>query len=79
MINWITDYGRYLFNIPPQTGNLLSKQISKTKSTKQLDFFANRVIYFGNKLPNQIKGSNRVENFNLMNSEIRKRNQEGNF
>ena len=27
------------FNISPQTRNLLSKQISKTKSTNQLDMF----------------------------------------
>ena len=39
----------------PRVGNLLFRQISKTKSTNQLDFFANRVIYFQNKLPNLIK------------------------
>ena len=34
-------------------------------STHQLDFFANRVIYFGNKSPNQIKNSNSVKNLRL--------------
>ena len=53
------------FNISPWTGNLLSRLMSKTKSTSQLDFFANRVIYFWNKLSNQIKNSNSIENFKI--------------
>ena len=39
---------------------LLSRQISKTKSTNQRDFFAYRVIYFWDKLPNQIKKTAKV-------------------
>ena len=38
-----------------RTRNLLSRQISKTKPTNQLDFSAYRVEYFYNKLPYQIK------------------------
>ena len=34
------------FNISPQTGKLLSRQISKTMSMNQLDLFANRRIFF---------------------------------
>ena len=34
------------FNIYPRTGNLLSRQISKTKTTHQLDFLANGVMSF---------------------------------
>ena len=54
-----------VFNISPRTGNLLSRQISKTESTDQLDFFANKAIHFWNALLNQIKKSNRVENYKL--------------
>ena len=32
-------------NISPQTGNLLLRQISKTNSTNQLNFFANSNIF----------------------------------
>ena len=32
IINGISNYGRYFFNFSPQTGNLLWRQISKTKS-----------------------------------------------
>ena len=39
-INGISNYGRHFFNISPRTGNLLSREISKTKSTNQLDFFS---------------------------------------
>ena len=46
MINGISNYGGCLFNISPWTENLLTRQISKTKSPNQLDFFANWVIYF---------------------------------
>ena len=62
IINGISNYGRHFFNISPRTGNFLSRQISKTKSTNQLDFLANKVKYFWNKLPNQIKNSKNVEN-----------------
>ena len=51
------------FNISPQTGNLLSRLISKIKSTNQLNSFANRVIHFWKKFPNSIK--NNVENFKI--------------
>ena len=65
IINGISNYGRHFLNISPQTGNLLSRHISRMKSINQLIFFffffANRVIYSLNKLPNQIK-SNHVKN-----------------
>ena len=32
-----SNYGRHFFDISPQVGNLPSRQISKIKSTKQLD------------------------------------------
>ena len=37
--------------------------MSKTKTTKQLDFFSNRVIKYWNKLPNNVKNSTSVNNF----------------
>ena len=39
IINGIFNYGRHFFNIFPQIGNLLLRQISKIKSTYQLDLF----------------------------------------
>ena len=51
----------------PQTGNLLPRQNSKTKSTNQLNFFAKRVIY----LPNRIKNNNDVENFMIKLNDLR--------
>ena len=39
-INKVLKYGRYFINISSRSGNLLLSQISKTKSTKQLDFFS---------------------------------------
>ena len=39
IINGISNYGRHFFNISPRTGNVLSGEISKTKSTNQLNFF----------------------------------------
>ena len=50
MINQISNHGRHFFNISPRTENLLSRQISKIKSTNQFDFFANRVIYFSERI-----------------------------
>ena len=77
IIKGISNYGGYFFlDISPQTGNLLSMQISKTKSINQLDFFANRVKYFWNKLPNQIKNSDSVENLKIELDEFRKKNLE---
>ena len=35
IINGISNYGRHFFSISLRTGNLLSRQISKTKSTNQ--------------------------------------------
>ena len=58
IINGISNYSRYFFSISPQIGN--SRQISKTKSTNQLDFFVKRVKYFWNKFPNQIKNRNNI-------------------
>ena len=63
IINGISKYGKQFFNISERTGNLLSRQISKTKSTRQLDFFSNRVIKYWNKLPTDVKNSTSVNNF----------------
>ena len=63
IINGISKYGNEFFNISERTGNLLSRQISKTKSTKQLDFFSNRVIYYWNKLPTYVKNSVSINSF----------------
>ena len=40
IINGNSNYGRHFFNNSPRTGNLLSRQISQTKSTNELDFFS---------------------------------------
>ena len=63
--NGISNYGSHFLNISLQTGNLLSRQISKSKSINQFDFFANRVIYFWNELINQIENSNSIKNLRL--------------
>ena len=60
IISGISNYVRHFFKISPRIENLLSWQISKTKSTYQLEFFANSNIFL-KKLPNQIKNSNRVK------------------
>ena len=36
IINGISIYGRHIFNISPQTENLLSRKITKTKSINNL-------------------------------------------
>ena len=72
IINGISNNGRHFFNIPTWTVNLLSRQISKIKSIDQLEFFANKVIYFWNKLPNQIKDSNSEENFKIELDDLRR-------
>ena len=59
IINGISNCGRHFFNISPQTGYFLLRQI--LKSTNRSNFFANRIIYFWNKLPNQMKSSNSVK------------------
>ena len=53
--NAIPNYARHFFNIPYRTANLLSTKILKLISTNHLDFFANGVIHFGNKLPKSDK------------------------
>ena len=76
--NEISNNWRHFFDNSPRTGNLLRKQISKNKSTNQLEFL---LMYFLNKLTNQIKNCNNVKKIRLnwMISEImaRKRNWEG--
>ena len=47
IINGISNYGRYFFNTSLQTGNLLSRQISKIKSTNQLDILLIESYIFG--------------------------------
>ena len=63
ILNGVSNYGEAFFNISPRTGNLVSRQIAKTKSSNQLDFFSNRVISFWNKLPSNVKNSTSVNNF----------------
>ena len=46
IIYGIFNYGRHSFNISSWTENLLSRQVAKTKSFNQLNFFAYRIIYF---------------------------------
>ena len=46
IINGISNYGRHFFSIFPWIGNLLSRQIPKSKSIKQLYIFDKRVTYF---------------------------------
>ena len=38
IINGISNYGRHFFNISSRNGNLLSREISKIKSSMHLDF-----------------------------------------
>ena len=63
ILNDKNNYGKDFFNVSSRTGNLLSRSMSKTKTTKQLDFFSNRVIKYWNKLPNNVKNSTSVNNF----------------
>ena len=60
------------FNISSQIGNLLSRQILKTKSINCLHIFAYKIIYFWNKLPNQIKNSTSVKNLKIKLDDFRK-------
>ena len=53
------------FYISPQTENLLSKEISKTKFSNQLDIIANKMIDFWYKLPIQIKNRNSVKKIKI--------------
>ena len=62
IINEISNYGRHFFNISPCTGNLLSRQISKTESTKISKFGG---WNFWNKLSYHIKNRNGVKNIKL--------------
>ena len=64
-LNGISNHKKHFFNISLLTGNLLSREISKTKSVNKLDFFVSRMIYFWNKWPNQIKNNNSVKNLRL--------------
>ena len=79
IINGISNYGWHFFNISTQTGNLLSRQIWKIKSTNQLDFFANWVIYSWKKLSNQIKNSKNVKNFKIKLDDFWKKKLRGHF
>ena len=47
IIDCVSNYGRYIFLA---IFSLQSRLISKNKSTNQLKFSANKVIYFSNKL-----------------------------
>ena len=72
IINEISNYGRH-FLIISWTGNLLSKPISNTKSTNQLDFeffffvfiFLLRESWFLDKLLHQVKNGNSVKTLKL--------------
>ena len=69
IMNVISNHSKHFFNISSWTGNLLSR---KSLKTNQMDFFTNRVIYFWNKLPNQIKNSNSAENVMIKLEDFRK-------
>ena len=60
------------YTIPLVSRNLVSRQISNTKSSNQLAFFVNKVKYFWNKLPNQIKNSNSFKYINIELDSLRK-------
>lgn len=83
ILNGSSKYGAEFYNISPRTGHLVSRQISKTKSNKQLDFFSNRVIHYWNKLPSEVKNSTTTNNFknNLDKFRIhgKSQNQQGHF
>ena len=55
----------YLFESLCGNGNLLSRQISKSKFIDQLNIFVDWEIYFSNKLPNQIKNINSVKKIKI--------------
>ena len=63
--------------------NFYARQIYKSKSMIVLDYFANRVIYFWNKLYNQIKNSNDVKELKIELDEfinnVMKKNSRGHF
>ena len=59
IINGISNYDRHFFNISLRSGNLLSEQISKTKSTNQLDIFFFFFFFF---LLIEKKKSNPIKN-----------------
>ena len=62
MMTLIKTFKMMEFLIKIDIGNLLSRKISKAKSINQIVLvFYNNVIYFGNKLPYQIKNSQSVK------------------
>ena len=77
--NGISHYDRRVLNMSPRTRNLQSRQILKTKPSNQLDFFAIRLIYFLEKLPDQIKNTSSVENFQGTLDDIRKNEKKKNL
>ena len=83
ILNDKNNYGKDFFNVSSRTGNLLSRPISQTKTTKQLDFFSNRVIKYWNKLPNDVKSSTSVNSFKNKLDKFRKlgksQNLQGHF
>ena len=79
IIDRISNYGSHFFNISPQIGNLLLRQISKTKSTNQMGLFTNRVIDFWKELSNQIKNCKRVKNFQIKLDGFRNNNKKKNL
>ena len=72
IIKGIFNYSLHFFNVSPRNTSLLSRQFSPTKSTHRLDPFAYRVKYFKNKLSNQIKNSNSVQNLKIKLDDFRK-------
>ena len=64
IISGISNYGRDFFSISLRTVNLLSRQISKTKSTNYLGILTYIVIYFRNKFLYQIKNCRSITKIN---------------
>ena len=56
ILNGISNYGRPFFNVSNRTNNLVS-------TSQNLDFFAERVRNYWNKLPEYIKNKNSVNSF----------------
>ena len=78
ILNGLCDYGEHFFNVSERTGNLLlSNERSVNNVAACEDYFANRIIKYWNRLPNNVKRSNSVNNFKN-NLDIFRNNNYGN-
>ena len=58
IVNNFNNYGSPFFNVSQRTGNLIVRP-----NKKNMDFFAERVVFFWNKLPEFVKNSSSVNSF----------------